>query len=216
MRRLALVLLPVGPLCVALLRYLLPYYTADGSLGTVVAVDADPGRESVVLWLGLAALVTLVPGVIAAAGVLPASRLKAWALALSVPGYLCLGVILSQDYLLWSGAHAHTDPRQVAQLLDAAHPSLNIGTGIFVVGHVVGTVLLGVALLRSGRIPVWAAWAVVVSQPLHFIAAVIVGSPTLDLIGWTLTGIGLAAVARALLAVVDADHRQASETRVSP
>ncbi|MDT4929063.1 MAG: hypothetical protein QOF92_1930, partial [Pseudonocardiales bacterium] len=37
-------------------------------------------------------------------------------------------------------------------------------------------------------------------QPLHFIATVIAGSPTLDLIGWSLTGIGLAFVARALLA----------------
>jgi hypothetical protein len=216
MRWLALLLLPVGPLCVAVLRYLLPYYTADGSLATVVAVDANPGRESVVLWLGLLALITLVPGVIAAAAALPSSRLKAWALALSVPGYLCLGVILSQDFLLWSGAHAHTDPQQLAQLIDAAHPSLNVGTGIFVVGHVVGTVLLGVALLRSGRIPAWAAWAVIVSQPLHFIAAVIVGSPTLDLIGWTLTAIGLAAVARTLLADADVDHRLARRTPVSP
>ncbi|MDT4904689.1 MAG: hypothetical protein QOH52_2705 [Pseudonocardiales bacterium] len=200
MRRLALVLLPVGPLCVAALRYLLPYYNADSSLATVQAVDAHPGRQSAVVWLGLIALVTLVPGVVAAASVLPASRLKTWALALSVPGYLCLGVLVGEDYLLWSGAHAHADPHQIAQLLDAAHPSFNVGIAIFVVGHVVGTVLLGIALLRSARIPKAAAWAVIVSQPLHFIATVIAGSPTLDLIGWSLTGIGLAFVARALLA----------------
>lgn len=200
MRRLALLLLPIGPLCVAALRFLLPYYTADGNLATVRAVDAHQGRESAVLWLGLIALVTLVPGIIVVANALPASRVKAWALGLAVPGYLCLGVLLAEDYLLWSGAHAHADPHQIAKLLDAAHPSFDIGLTIFVIGHVVGTVLLGMALLRSRRIPYLAAWAVLISQPLHFIAAVIVGSPTLDLVGWSLTGIGLAFVARALLA----------------
>lgn len=200
MKRVALYLLPVGPLCVAALRYLLPYYTAGSNLATAKAVDAHPGRESAILWLGLLALVTLVPGVVAAVGVLPASRLKSWALALCVPGYLCLGVLLAEDYLLWSGAHSRTDPHVVARLLGAAHPTIAIGIAIFVIGHVGGTVLLGVALLRSGRVPTAAAWAVVVSQPLHFIATVIAGSPALDLFGWSLTGIGLAFVARALLA----------------
>lgn len=165
MRRVALVLLPIGPLCVGVLRYLLPYYTANNSLAAVRAVDAHPNRESAVLWLGLIALVTLVPGVIAAAGVLPASRLKTWALALSVPGYLCLGVLLGQDYLLWSGAHSHADPRQIAALIDAAHPTVNVGLAIFVAGHVLGTVLLGIALLRSRRIHASAAWAVTSPNP---------------------------------------------------
>ena len=101
---------------------------------------------------------------------------------------------------MWSGAHSGADPRQVALLLDSLHPSMDVGLAIFVVGHVLGTVLFGIALLRSGRVPAWAAWAVAISQPLHFIATVFVGSPTLDLIGWSLTGVGLAVVARALLA----------------
>ena len=68
--------------------------------------------------------------------------------------------------------------------------------------------MFGIALLRSRRVPAWAAWAVAVSQPLHFIATVIAGSPILDLIGWSLTGIGLAVVARALLAEDAAAARQ--------
>jgi hypothetical protein len=201
MRRVALVLLPIGPMCVGLLRFLLPYYTADGNLATARAVAAHPGRESAVLWLGLAAMVTLVPGVIAVAAALPASRLKAWALGLSIPGYLCLGVVLAEDYLLWSGTHANADPHSVAALLNASHASADVGVAIFVVGHVVGTVLLGLALLRSGIIPAWAAWAVAISQPLHFVAAVVVGSPQLDLAAWSLTAVGMAFVARTLLAV---------------
>ncbi len=208
MRRAALLLLPVGPLCVGLLRFLLPYYTADGSLATVQAVDAHPARQSAVLWLGLIAIVTLVPGVIAVATALPPSRLKVWAVGLSVPGYLCLGVLLAEDYLLAAGADAHTDPHQLAAQLDAIHPSFDVGTGIFVVGHVIGTVLLGVALLRSGRIPAWAAWTITVSQPLHFVAAVIVGSPTLDLIAWSMTAVGMGVVARVLITEPSHDKRQ--------
>ena len=157
MRRAALLLLPIGPFCIAALRYLLPYYTADNNVAIVQAVNDHPGRESAVLWLGLVGVLTLVPGLIAAAAILPPSRLKAWAMGLAVPGYLCLGVLLAQDSLLWSGAHSGADPKQVTLLLDSLHPSMNVGLGVFVVGHVLGTVLFGIALLRSGRVPAWAA-----------------------------------------------------------
>ena len=35
-------------------------------------------------------------------------------------------------------------------------------------------ILLGVALLRGRAVPAWAAWALIVSQPLHVVFAVIV------------------------------------------
>lgn len=77
-------------------------------------------------------------------------------------------------------------------MVSAAHPAVDVSVGVFVIGHVVGTVLLGLALLRSRRIPAWAAWAVTVSQPLHFVATVIIGSPQVDLVAWGLTALGLA------------------------
>ncbi len=88
---------------------------------------------------------------------------------------------------------------QAAALFSAAHPTIGVATGIFVVGHVVGTVLLGIALVRSGRIPAWAGWAVAVSQPIHFVATVFLGSPQVDFVGWSLTAVGMAVVARELL-----------------
>ena len=200
MRRVALLLLPVGPLAVAVVRLVLPYYTADGDLETARSVIAHPDRQSLVLWLGLVAVITLVPGLIAVGDLLPASRLKAWAFGLLIPGYLCLGVLLAQDYVLWSAAKAHQSATQIAALLHAAHPSAEIAVVIFVVGHVVGTVLLGIALVRSHRIPMWAGVAVAVSQPIHFVALVALGSPELDLVGWGLLAIGLAACIRPLLA----------------
>jgi len=41
-------------------------------------------------------------------------------------------------------------------VVDAGHLSIGVAIGVFVLGHVVGTVLLALALLRSGRIPTWA------------------------------------------------------------
>ena len=194
-------MLPLGPAAVAVLRFILPYYTAGSSAAVFAAVERQPGRESAVLWLGLIAALTLVPGVYGAALLCrsAAPRLTAWAVGLSVTGYLCLGVFLATDHVLWSASQAGLSPRHSAALLDAAHPTIGISVGIFVVGHVIGTVLLGLALLRSGRIPAWAGWAIAVSQPLHFVATVILGSPQVDLFAWSLTAVGMAMVARALL-----------------
>ena len=200
------VLMPVGPAAVGVLRYVLPYYTADSSAGVVTASSLHPGSQDAVLWLGYVAILTLVPGVLAAAQVSrsAAPRLTGWAVALIVPGYLSMGGLFFSDQLLWSGQRAGVAPETIATLLDAPHPTVGISIGVFVVGHVVGTVLLGIALLRSGRIPAWAAWALTVSQPVHFVATVIAGSPTLDLIGWSATAVGMAMVARALLREVPA------------
>jgi hypothetical protein len=107
--------------------------------------------------------------------------------------------MLASDQILWSAQKAGLSPTQAADLFAAAHPTVGIATGIFVVGHVVGTVLLGIALVRSGRVPAWAGWATAVSQPLHFVATVFLGSPQVDFVGWSLTAVGMAMVARALL-----------------
>lgn len=197
--RLALFLLPVGPLCVAVIRLELPYYKAKTNLAAVQSVAAHPGRESLVLWLGLVAFLTLLPGVLGLAAALPASRLRTAGLVLAAAGYLCIGVLFIEDSLLWSAAHIHADQAQTAALLGANHPAVSIATGIFVVGHVLGTVLLGAALLRAQLVPAWAAWVLIVSQPIHFTATVILGSPQVDFVGWSLTAVGMAVLARTLL-----------------
>ena len=53
-RWLAAALLPVGPAAIAVLRLVLPYDTTDDA-GTIVRkVAADPGTQSLVVWLGFA------------------------------------------------------------------------------------------------------------------------------------------------------------------
>lgn len=194
-------LMPVGPAAVGVLRYVLPYYGATDNADIVLAATRHPGAESAVLWLGLVAVLTLVPGVIAAARLCrdAAPKLTGWALGLVVPGYLSLGALLYSDQVLWSATRAGTYPATTVQLLDAVHPTITIGAGVFVLGHVVGTVLLGLALLRSRRIPAWVAWVLVVSQPLHFVTTVFLGSPTIDLLAWSMTALAMAVAASALI-----------------
>ena len=64
-RVLAAIVLPVGPLAVAGLRYVLPYFSATTPGETAAAAMEAVGRQSAVIWLGLIATFTLLPGVLA-------------------------------------------------------------------------------------------------------------------------------------------------------
>lgn len=100
-------------------------------------------------------------------------------------------------------ARAGVDVATLAELYGVMHPTSAIAAGIFVIGHVIGTILLGIALWCSRTVPRAVAAATAVSQPLHFMAAVILGLPWLDLAAWGLNAIGFAAVSLAVLRVAD-------------
>jgi hypothetical protein len=195
------VLAPIGAVMVGLLRYVLPYETTDSTADLVREGYADPTALSLVLWFGLAAALTIVPGSIVIGRLVRqrAPKLTAVALTLLVPAYLMLPVLLIADHTVWAGAEAGASQASVVSILDAAHPIVGIATGIFVVGHVLGTVLLGVAMLRSRCVPAWAAVITLVSQPLHFVAAVIAPNHTLDGVAWGLNAIGFAVAAAAVI-----------------
>jgi hypothetical protein len=206
-RWLAALIIPIGPAAIALLRYVLPYATVDDTEAIVDKVVAEPGTQSLVIWLGFVGVLTLVPAVLWVGRLTRrrAPKMTAAALLLLVPGYLSLGVLLGTDVLLWAGAHEGVDPSLLVRLYDTAHPTTYIAAGLFVLGHVIGTVLLGVAMWRSGAVPRWAAAATMVAQPLHFVAAVIVGSPSLDLFAWGLNAVGFAAASVAIVRLSDDD-----------
>jgi hypothetical protein len=197
----AAVILPIGPAAVALLRYFLPYDTVDDSSTITSKVMADPGRMSLVLWLGFIAILTLVPAAYTVARMTRrrAPWLTAIALFLIVPGYLSLAWLAASDQFLWSGTEAGLDANTITRVADTMHPTVGLAGAFFVLGHVLGTILLGVAMWRSKVAARWAAVAVIVSQPIHFVAAVIVPNHALDLFGWGLQAVGFAAVGWAIL-----------------
>lgn len=181
----------VGPLAVALIRFVLPYYSATDNTRAAADVAAHPGTESAVLWLGMIATLTLVPGLYAIRDRMPAGRLRSVGFTLATIGYLCLPGLLAVDLLLWVGTDQGMSRAAVADLADGVHPSALAAMGIFIPTHILGIVLIGVLALRSRLVPAPVAWALTVSQPLH-LAAIILGLPGLDLVAWCATALGMA------------------------
>ena len=196
-RALAAALIPVGPAAIAVLRYVLPYNTTDDTHEIARKVADDPGTQSAVLWLGLIGVVAIIPSLYWIAQVTRAGspRVTAAALLLAIPGYTALGFLIMEDGMVWSGTQAGLDVATVTAALDHVHPATAVAGVLFVLGHVVGTILFGVAMWRSRAVPRWAAVATMISQPIHFFAAVVVVSHPLDLVGWGLTAVGFAAAA---------------------
>jgi len=204
-RALLALLLPVGPAAVAILRFVLPYDTASSSTEVVREVAAHQTAQNAVVWLGFVAMLTLVPAVLAVGKIArrESPRLAATGVALLVPGYLVLGWLVVSDAVVLFAVREGLPVDVAADAFEGLHPAMLVAAVIFVIGHVVGTVLLGCALLRGTSIPRWAALAVLVSQPLHFVAAVIVSSQALDLFAWGLNAVGFAAVSVAMLRMSD-------------
>jgi hypothetical protein len=199
------VLLPAGPLAVAILRGLLPYYTTDSNTVLAGKVAAHQGTEQVVLWLTVVAILTLIPGVITA-GLMArrgAPRLGTTGLVLSFAGLMFLGStsIAGPDAVALGAARIGMAPGTVGRLLSAvgALGPVSLGSAVFVAGHVIGLFLLGIALWRAGAVPAWAGLAIAISQIGHFVFAALVPNHLLDGCSWGLTAIGFAAVAVALL-----------------
>jgi hypothetical protein len=195
LRRVAVaVLLPLGPLAVAAIRGYLPYFHATTTEETVAQTAAALGRMDVTLWLSVVAMAALVPSTLGAARLAQrrAPVLSLIALTLLVPAYVML-FFGSGDVTLRAVAATGIDPATAARIYDAAGATgpATLSLVVFVAGHVIGTVVLGAALWRARAVPTWAAIAVMVSQPLHFVAFVIVGSQPLDVVAWGLTGLGL-------------------------
>ena len=208
-RRVAMaVLLPLGPLSVAALRGVLPNFSAADSAQTISQTAAHLGRQDAVLWFEVLAILTLIPSVLAA-GRLAQRRapvLSLLAVGLLVPAFAVLP-FFAGDTTIRVLADGTADPRTAATLLDHFNALGPVGlTGpIFIAGHVIGMVLLGVALWRARAVPVWAAIAVLISQPLHFVAFVIVGNQAMDACAWGLTALGLAVAGARILRTSNAD-----------
>lgn len=196
-------LIPVGPLAVAVLRGILPYRTTDSMTAMAGKVAAHQGAEQAVLWLSMAAAFALVPGTIAigALAVRGARRLGTAATILAVAGFSSLPGIVAPDQAALAGTEAGLSPAAVGHLLDQVNdqPTIALAGVVFVLGHVLGVLLLGIALWRAGAIPAWAGLVLAVSQPLHAVFAVGIPNHALDACAWGLTALGYAVAARALL-----------------
>lgn len=112
--------------------------------------------------------------------------------------------MLGIDAALLAATQVGLPPAEVTALGDQLIrlPSQDLILSIFIIGHIIGVVLLGVLSYRARLMPRLVAVLLAVSQPLH-LAAVITDTRWLDLIAWNLTGLGMAFLALRLLRTPD-------------
>ncbi len=204
-RRALALIMPIGPLAIAIVRGILPYDTTDSSTTLAARVATHQGTETLVVWLTFVALLTLIPGVIAV-GMLArrtAPRLGTAGLVVAFAGFMSLfwSMVAGSDNIALGAARIGVSPAATGRLLDSigAVPALGLASDLFVAGHILGLILLGVALWRGRVVPAWAGLAIAVSQVLHFVFAVIAPVHVLDGLAWGLTAVGFAAAALALV-----------------
>lgn len=199
-RTIAAILMPIGPAAVAVLRFVIPGEPVAAS------VAAHPDAQRLVLGLGLIAVFSLIPGAYSALHLLrrSAPRLTAWTAALLIPGYLGMTGLFATDAFAMASYDVGLDAVDIDRVAAAimALPTAMVLLGVFVVGHISGTVLLGTAALVSRAIPRIVAVLLILSQPLHLVA-VITETRWLDLIAWGLTAVGMAFLAWRVLHTSD-------------
>jgi hypothetical protein len=162
-RRALAILMPIGPLAIAIVRGILPYYTADSDTTMAANVAAHQGAESAVVWLTLVALFTLIPGVIAL-GLLAkrhAPRLGTAGLVLAFAAFMSLfwSTVAGSDNVALGAARIGLNPAVTGKLIDSmgAVPAIGFASWLFPIGHILGLILIGIALWRGRVVPGWAA-----------------------------------------------------------
>lgn len=198
------VLLPIGPLGVTITRGILPYWTTDDNQTITARSLEHLETMAVVAWLGLVFMAPLLLGMLVLGYVARrgAPVLATTGAGLSFLAYANWGAAGNSDYLLLMLGQAGYETAEVARIIEHtyAHPIAAVSGFTWVIGHILGMILLAAALWKSRVIPRWAALALAVSQPVHLIAAVILPSRLLDVtLGWGLTTIGFAVVSVAIL-----------------
>ena len=196
-RIVAAVVLLVPATTVAIGRLVL---TDDGDTRKALdLIAAAPSRQFTFALLGFFAMLTVVPAFLAAARLARRRRplLTMIALGVNLIAYLGGWALGAIDNMYLAGAMLPLAQRDgAAALIDAMWSDglAGISTLLMVIGHVLGAILMGLAL--RGSIPTVGWVAMILSQPGHVFAFVVLPSPVMDALAW-----GLMALAFAICAV---------------
>jgi hypothetical protein len=191
------------------LRGVMPYWTDEDQRGIVAGISGSLGRAAALNYLALLSYPFLLLGALAVGF---AVRRRVPVLATVATGILFGGLSLASfvgssdvvaEAMARDGGYDQATIVDVTQLV-MDHPTGIIGILAFILGHLLGMVLLGVAVVRAGLVPWWVGAMIIVSQPVHVVSAVLVPSRALDVVGgWGLTTLGFAFVALAVLRMTD-------------
>lgn len=152
----------------------------------------------------LAGSLLAIPGLLAALRLLRATRprLALSAVTLMIAGYVCYFGIVTTNFGTLALAVAGVD---AGAALDAGqqHPAGLWIFGLFVVGNLIGTLLLGLAVVLSRDLP-WQAGALIIGWPVGHVVNIVVGNEWFAVTGGALQVIGLSLLALRALRTSDA------------
>ena len=183
----AAIILPIPPTCVAIGRL---FQTDDSDTRrTLDLIAANPDRQFTFALLGFIGILTVVPAFLAAAGLSRRRRpvLTTIALSVNLAGYLGAFAMAAIDSLYLIGALLPPDQRDVAAIVIDKMWSSGItgfSANLFVLGHVLGAILMGLALRGSIANIGWLA--MLLTTPMHVVAFVVLQMPALDMAAWLL------------------------------
>lgn len=176
--------------------------TPVDSAGTVAenaaAAVAAPGRMAAGAWLDLTILL-FVPALVVVGHFAAARTTRlGWvatliAVATTLPG---VAYLLATDVMYVTVARGKVPASAVQAYLD--NSVVGVSIGIFLIGHVLGLLLLGIALWRAGRVPRWAG-ACLALYPFAEFGGTAAGVTAVVVVGYLFLIAAFGACAAALL-----------------
>jgi hypothetical protein len=168
--------------------------------GALSLAGSNPGLFRLVVVAGALGCLLLVPAVLATMRLARRSWPVFLGGTLMVGGYICYFGVLLSNMTIIAMAERGGPLADYAAVLDAGQADRTTAWVflLFIVGNLIGTLLLAIGLLRSRAIPVWAAISIMLWPPLH-VTGLVVGSEWFEVTGAALQAIGFAGVAAVLL-----------------
>jgi len=201
-RLLAAIAAGLGPLMFAAAGLVAPYDTDASSKEIARAVAAHQGAAELSVWLWTVGTVLFLPGLVGVAllAVSRSARLGLWGSVLFGTGLTAVNATPNLDIVALGGFEKGVSQDSLVRVADGVNELAVVNGPIlyFVAAHVVGAILLGLALLRGRVVPAWAAWLLILSMPLN-VAGYVIGLAAVTALSFVMAAVGFALAGLALV-----------------
>lgn len=174
----------------------------DTGADTLALFGAHPTLVRLGVTAGMIGCILLVPAVLGLFRLAPSGQVRGGRAvtvggSLMIAGYICYFAVLQSSFVVLAMAELGGDQSAYAAALDAsqADPWPLWVFLLFVLGNLVGTLVLAIGLLLSRSVPAWAAVGIGLWPPLHVIGLVFFGNEVPQVIGAVLQAVGFAGCA---------------------
>ncbi|MET7734780.1 hypothetical protein ABZT02_25905 [Streptomyces sp. NPDC005402] len=201
-RLLAAIAAGLGPLMFAAAGLVAPYDTDASSKEIARDIAAHQGAMELSAWLWTVGTVLFLPGLVGVAllAVSRSARLGLWGAVLFGTGLTAINATPNLDIVALGAFGNGVSQDSLVRVADGVDELAVVNGPIlyFVAAHVVGAILLGVALLKGRVVPAWAAWLLILSMPLN-VAGFVIGIGLLTALSFVMAAVGFGFAGLALV-----------------